>query len=50
MFFVKWARLKQNRILQLGTILEPVIINWLRNDGWNVKRNPIDSASNEGIS
>ena len=39
-----------NRILQLGTILEPVIINWLRNDGWNVKRNPIDSGSNEGIS
>ena len=40
---------QSRRILQLGTVLEPVIINWLRNDGWNVKRNPIDS-SNEGIS
>ena len=40
---------QSRRILQLGTVLEPVIINWLRNDGWNVRRNPIDS-SNEGIS
>ena len=40
---------KSKRILELGKILEPVIINWLRNDGWKVKRNPIDE-SNEEIS
>jgi len=40
---------KSKRILELGKILEPVIINWLRNDGWKVRRNPIDE-SNEGIS
>lgn len=41
---------QSSRILELGTILEPVIINWLRTDGWTVKRNPIDSSSNQGIS
>ena len=40
---------KSKRIFELGKILEPVIINWLRNDGWKVRRNPIDE-SNEGIS
>ena len=40
---------KSKRIFELGKILEPVIINWLRNDGWKVRRNPIDD-SNEGIS
>jgi len=40
---------KSKRILELGKILEPVIINWLRNDGWKVRRNPIDE-SNDGIS
>ena len=40
---------QSRRILELGTILEPVIIQWLRNDGWKVRRNPID-YSNEGIS
>ena len=40
---------KSKRIFELGKLLEPVIINWLRNDGWKVRRNPIDD-SNEGIS
>ena len=36
---------KSKRIFELGKILEPVIINWLRNDGWKVRRNPIDESN-----
>lgn len=40
---------KSQRIFELGKVLEPVIVSWLRNDGWNVKRNMFDST-NEGMS
>ena len=40
---------KSQRIFDVGKVLEPVIVSWLRNDGWNVKRNMFDS-SNEGMS
>ncbi|MBR0097504.1 MAG: hypothetical protein IJP88_10000 [Synergistaceae bacterium] len=40
---------QSNRILELGKLLEPTIINWLRNDGWKVRRNPIDN-SNDGMA
>ena len=40
---------KSQRIFEVGKVLEPVIVSWLRNDGWNVKRNMFDS-SNEGMS
>lgn len=31
---------KSQRIFDVGTALEPVIINWLINDGWDVQYNP----------
>ncbi len=37
---------KSSRIFDIGKALEPVIISWLRSDGWNVKRNPIDGTNN----
>lgn len=40
---------KSQRIFEVGKVLEPVIVSWLRNDGWKVKRNLFDS-SNEGMS
>ena len=40
---------KSQRIFEVGKVLEPVIVSWLRNDGWNVQRNLFDS-SNEGMS
>ena len=40
---------KSQRIFEVGKVLEPVIVSWLRNDGWNVRRNMFDS-SNEGMS
>ena len=40
---------KSQRIFEVGKVLEPVIVSWLRNDGWNVKRNLLD-CSNEGMS
>ena len=40
---------KSQRIFEVGKVLEPVIVSWLRNDGWNVKRNMFDST-NEGMS
>ena len=40
---------KSQRIFEVGKVLEPVIVSWLRNDGWNVKRNLFDS-SNESMS
>ena len=38
---------QSERILELGRLLEPTIINWLRNDGWKVRRNPIDNSNDE---
>ena len=40
---------KSQRIFEVGKILEPVIISWLRSDGWNVRRN-LFINSNEGMS
>ena len=40
---------KSQRIFEVGKVLEPVIVSWLRNEGWNVKRNLLD-CSNEGMS
>ena len=40
---------KSQRIFEVGKVLEPVIVSWLRNDGWNVRRNMFDST-NEGMS
>ena len=40
---------KSQRIFEVGRVLEPVIVNWLRNEGWNVKRN-LFINSNEGMS
>ena len=40
---------KSSRIFEVGRVLEPVIVNWLRNDGWNVRRN-LFIDSNEGMS
>ena len=40
---------KSSRIFDIGSTLEPLIINWLRYDGWIVKRNPIDD-SNKSLS
>lgn len=31
---------KSQRIFDVGTALEPVIVEWLRADGWNVEYNP----------
>ena len=39
---------KLQRIFEVGRVLEPVIISWLRYDGWNVKRN-LFVHSNEGM-
>ncbi len=38
---------KSQRIFEVGKVLEPVIVSWLRNDGWNVKRNMFDSTNEE---
>ena len=40
---------KSQRIFEVGKVLEPVIVSWLRNDGWHVKRNLLDST-NKGMS
>ena len=40
---------KSQRIFEVGRVLEPVIISWLRSDGWNVRRN-LFLNSNEGMS
>ena len=40
---------KSQIIFEVGRVLEPVIIRWLRNDGWNVRRN-LFINSNEGMS
>ena len=40
---------KSQRIFEVGKILEPVIISWLRSDDWNVRRN-LFLNSNEGMS
>ena len=40
---------KSQRIFEVGKVLGPVIVSWLRNDGWNVRRNMFDST-NEGMS
>lgn len=40
---------KSQRIFEVGKVLEPVIVSWLRNDGWSVRRNLFDST-NEGMS
>lgn len=40
---------KSLRTFEIGRVLEPVIVNWLRNDGWNVRRN-LFINSNEGMS
>ena len=40
---------KSQRIFEVGRTLEPLIINWLRFDGWNVRRN-LFINSNEGMS
>ena len=45
----EFTSLKSSRILEVGRILEPVIIRWLESDGWNVKRN-LFSDSNEGMN
>ena len=40
---------KSQRIFEVGRVLEPIIVNWLRNDGFNVRRN-LFVHSNEGMS
>ena len=40
---------KSQRIFEVGRVLEPVIVSWLRSDGWNVRRN-LFLDSNEGMS
>ena len=40
---------KSQRIFEVGRVLEPVIISWLRHDGWKVQRN-LFLNSNEGMS
>ena len=40
---------KSQRIFEVGRVLEPVIVSWLRYDGWNVQRN-LFLNSNEGMS
>ena len=40
---------KSQRIFEVGRVLEPLIVLWLRNDGWNVRRN-LFINSNEGMS
>lgn len=40
---------KSQLIFDIGRTLEPVIIHHLRNNGYSVKRNPLD-GSNEGLS
>lgn len=40
---------KSQRIFEVGRTLEPLIINWLRFDGWKVQRN-LFINSNEGMS
>lgn len=40
---------KSQRIFVVGMVLEPVIIRWLRSDGWNVRRN-LFLNSNEEVS
>ena len=40
---------KSQRTFEVGRTLEPLIINWLRYDGWNVRRN-LFLNSNEGMS
>ena len=40
---------KSQRIFEVGKVLEPIIVHWLRNDGWKVQRN-LFVNSNEGMS
>lgn len=40
---------KSQRIFEVGRTLEPLIINWLRYDGWNVRHN-LFLNSNDGMS
>ena len=40
---------KSQRIFEVGRYLEPLIVSWLRSDGWNVRRN-LFRNSNEGMS
>lgn len=40
---------KSQRIFEVGRVLEPLIVLWLRNDGWKVQRN-LFLNSNEGMS
>ena len=40
---------KSQRIFEVDRVLEPVIISWLRSDGWNVRRN-LFLNSNKGMS
>ena len=40
---------KSQRIFEVGRVLEPVIVSWLRFDGWKVQRN-LFINSNEGMS
>lgn len=40
---------KSQRIFEVGRVLEPVIVSWLRSDGWKVQRN-LFVNSNEGMS
>lgn len=38
--FTETVSPKSQRIFDVGTALEPVIVEWLRADGWNVEYNP----------
>ena len=38
--FAETVSPKSQRIFDVGTALEPVIVEWLRADGWNVEYNP----------
>ena len=40
---------KSQRIFEVGRVLEPIIVSWLRSDGWKVQRN-LFVNSNEGMS
>ena len=38
---------KSQRIFEVGRVLEPVIVNCLRNEGWNVQRNLSSTLTRE---
>ena len=41
---------KTQRIFDVGTYLEPLVVEWLKNDGWNVEYNPGSQVAEFEIS